>query len=265
MVLWGWGWASCSVVAKVMSTGVCLGKATLRPALLLCQSSAYVLSVYFICDWSWSWGCLSLILKWNFCLLSRTRAGVPLRQLEDHKRVRSRGSWEWRPQLTPSGITLWRTHSFVVVVIVTALIGSEPVPAFCINEANWWFYAIICTSHTASSQSQITTQSLVHILFFCWVRFSLCVALKNPFLWVTGDHYGLMYSKQKYVVKTVHNYIPGYKAVKDLLFPSPLFAHVRICANTHTHTYIVTEVLPSVQLRLFLGFVTYLSIFFLES
>lgn len=25
---------------------------------------------------------------------------------------------------------------FVVVVIVTALIGSEPVPAFCINEAN---------------------------------------------------------------------------------------------------------------------------------
>lgn len=44
--------------------------------------TAYALSVYFICDRSWRWGCLSVILKWNFCLLSRSS-----------NRVHRWGSW----------------------------------------------------------------------------------------------------------------------------------------------------------------------------
>lgn len=52
MVLWGWGRASFSVVAKVMSTGVRLGKATLKPALLPCQSSLRTrsLCISFVTD-----------------------------------------------------------------------------------------------------------------------------------------------------------------------------------------------------------------------
>lgn len=74
--------------------------------------SAYVLSVYFICDRSWSWGCLSLILKWNFCLLSRSS-----------NRVHRWGSWRIIKGYVVVGAgsgdrssalsrTLWRTHSF---------------------------------------------------------------------------------------------------------------------------------------------------------
>lgn len=39
-------------------------------------------------------------------------------------------------QLPPQPCALARTRTVFVVVIVAALIGSEPVTAFCINETN---------------------------------------------------------------------------------------------------------------------------------